>query len=397
MKKLTENISYIGVDDTKTKLFENQYPIVSGVSYNSYLIRDRKVAVMDTVDEIATDAWFDNLEEALEGKAPDYLVISHLEPDHSANIERFMQKYPETIIVGNEKTFSMLPQFVDVEIRTEQRHVVKEGDELSLGSHTLKFFMAPMVHWPEVMVAYELSQKILFSADAFGMFGVQGEALFSDEIEGMPDAWSGEARRYYANIVGKYGNVVQVLLKKLADVEIAMIAPLHGLVLRGRLGYYLEKYNKWSNYEAEEDGVVIAYATLHGNTRKAAELLAAVLRQKSDKKVAVFDLSKMDVSYVMAATFRWSKLVLASVTNDGGVMPCMEDLLYHLKLKNMQNRKVAVIENGSWAPTAGKHIKQAVESLKNVDIYPETITIKTRMNEKNKEELYDLADWLLKN
>ncbi len=397
MKKLTENISYIGVDDTKSKLFENQYPIVSGVSYNSYLIRDRKVAVMDTVDEIATDAWFDNLEEALEGKAPDYLVISHLEPDHSANIERFMQKYPETIIVGNEKTFSMLPQFVDVEIRTEQRHVVKEGDELSLGSHTLKFFMAPMVHWPEVMVAYELSQRILFSADAFGMFGVQGEALFSDEIEGMPGAWSGEAKRYYANIVGKYGNVVQVLLKKLANVEIAMIAPLHGLVLRGRLDYYLEKYNKWSNYEAEEDGVVIAYATLHGNTRKAAELLATVLRQKSDKKVAVFDLSKMDVSYVMAATFRWSKLVLASVTNDGGVMPCMEDLLYHLKLKNMQNRKVAVIENGSWAPTAGKHIRQEIEQLKNVDIYSETITIKTRMNEKNKEELYDLADWLLKN
>ncbi len=397
MKKLTDSIIYVGVDDFQTNLFENQYPIAGGVSYNSYVIKDSKIAVMDTVDKMATDKWFDNLEEALDGKAPDYLIVSHLEPDHSANIERFICKYPETIVVGNDKTFAMLPQFIDTELKDEYKLAVKEGDELSLGSHTLKFVMAPMVHWPEVMVAYETTEKILFSADAFGMFGALDDKLFSDEVEGFPQGWSGEARRYFVNIVGKYGNTVQALLKKLSGVEVSMIAPLHGLVLRGNLDYYLDKYNTWSSYTPEEEGVVIAYATLHGNTREAAEYLAAIIRQKTDKKVAVFDLSRIDMSYVMAATFRWSKLVLAGVTYDGSIMPCMEDLLYHLKMKNLQNRKIAIVENGSWAPMAGKLIRQGVEQLKNVEIYDNTITIKTRMNDNNKNELFELADWLLKN
>ncbi|MBQ4283076.1 MAG: FprA family A-type flavoprotein [Lachnospira sp.] len=394
MRNLTEGIIYVGVDDFQTKLFENQYPIVSGVSYNSYVIRDEAVAVMDTVDEIATDAWFDNLEEALDGKAPDYLIVSHLEPDHSANIERFLLKYPETVVVANEKTFNMLPQFVSVEIKEDMKKVVKEGDKLSLGKHELQFFMAPMVHWPEVMVAYESTDKILFSADGFGMFGALNGGLFSDEVEGMPLAWTGEARRYYANIVGKYGAPVQTLLKKAAGLDISIIAPLHGLVLRGDLDFYIDMYKKWSSYEPEEEGVVIAYATLHGNTGKAAEKLAEIIRSKSGCKVAVFDLSRIDVSYVIAAAFRWSKLVLMGVTYDAGLMPSMEDLLYHLKIKNVQKRKVAIVQNGSWAPASGKLMLTAVEGLKDMEIYENVVTIKTRMTEQNIQELTELANWL---
>lgn len=394
MKNITENIIYVGVDDCETKYFENQYPIVSGVSYNSYVIKDESVAVMDTVDNIATNAWFDNLDEALGDREPDYLVVSHLEPDHSANIERFIQKYPQVVIVANEKAFSMLPQFVDVEIKDEQKLVVKEGDKLSLGKHELQFFMAPMVHWPEVMVAYESTEKILFSADGFGMFGALNGGLFSDEVRGMPLAWSGEARRYYANIVGKYGASVQTLLKKMSGFDVSIIAPLHGLVLRSNLDYYVDMYKKWSLYEPEEEGVVIAYSTLHGNTRKAAEKLAELIKERSDQKVAVFDLSKIDMSYVIAAVFRWSKLVLMGVTYDGGLMPCMEDLLYHLKIKNVQKRKVAVIQNGSWAPMAGKQILAAIEGLKDMEVYENVITIKTRMSNDNQNELAQLADWL---
>ncbi len=416
MKKLTNNIIYAGVDDCEIGLFENQYPVVQGVSYNSYVIMDEKIAVMDAVDEVGADEWLNKLDGILDGRTPDYIVVSHLEPDHSAGIARFMCKYPKAIIVGNDKTFAMLAQFTNVDMcmnidypcsvkktedksaeniqDKERRLVVKEGDVLSLGVHKLMFYMAPMVHWPEVMVCYEMTERILFSADAFGMFGVLKDNLFSDNVQGMPQGWSGEARRYYANIVGKYGNSVQMLLKKLACLEIHMIAPLHGLVLKGDIDYYLEKYDCWSRYEAEEEGVVIAYSTLHGNTRAVVETLAQFIKEKNNEHVAVFDLSKMDVSYVLAAVFRWNKLVLAGVTWDGGLMPCMEDLLYHLTMKNVQNRKIAIIENGSWAPMAGKHIRQAVEKLKNIEIYDNTITIKTCMNTKNKEELSNLSDWL---
>lgn len=395
IKNVTSSVLYVGVDDTTLDLFESQYKIPSGVSYNSYVIRDRKIAVMDTVDNRGTDPWFDNVEEALDGKAPDYLVVSHMEPDHAANVDRFIKKYPDTIVVGNAKTFSFIEQFFHNELSEEKKLVVKEGDTLSLGAHTLQFFMAPMVHWPEVMVAYEQQEKILFSADGFGTFGAVAEQLMIGSVQ-EAEAWIAEARRYFINIVGKYGPSVQALLKKAANLDINLIAPLHGPVLMDNLAFFIDKYAKWSSYTPEDSGIVVAYASIHGNTAAAAkfftEQIKDMIQEKElDMDVVVYDLSRSDGAEVVAQSFRYDRLVLFGVTYDAGLMPCMEDFLYHLKIKNYQNRKAAVVENGTWGPMAGKLMRNELESMKNVSILEDVITIRSVMNTETKEKLKDLA------
>ena len=381
---VTESILYIGADDKDLDLFESQYIIPNGVSYNSYVIMDEKIAVMDTVDARRAEEWLDNLEKALAGRTPDYLIVSHMEPDHAANIQRLVEKYPEMKVVGNPKTFPMIGQFFDVDL-SERSVVVKEGDTLSLGKHELQFFMAPMVHWPEVMVSYEKSEKILFSADGFGKFG----ALDAEED------WACEARRYYFNIVGKYGVQVQALLKKAATLDIAMICPLHGPILKENLGYYIGKYNTGSSYEPEDDGVLVAYASIHGNTRKAAEKMKEILEAKGAAKVAITDLSRDDIAEVVEDAFRYDKVVLAAATYDGGVFPCMEDFLHHLKSKNYQKRKIAMIENGSWGPMAAKAMKGILEEMKDLTICEKTVTIKSVMKQENVAQMEELAEELL--
>ena len=381
---ITDSILYVGVDDKTLDLFESQYIIPNGVSYNSYIILDEKVTVMDTVDARATDEWLANLETALAGRAVDYLVVSHMEPDHASNIKNLMDKYPNLKVVGNAKTFAMIPQFFDVDI-SDRTVAVKEGDTLCLGKHTLQFFMAPMVHWPEVMVTYEQTEKILFSADGFGKFG----ALDADE------AWTCEARRYYFNIVGKYGAQVQALLKKAATLDIQMICPLHGPILKEDLGYYISKYDIWSKYEPEDEGVFIAYASIHGNTAKAAKKLAEMLEEKGAKRVAIADLSRDDMAEAVEDAFRHSKLVVASSTYDGGLFPCMEDFLAHLKAKNYQKRTVAMIENGSWAPMAGKKMREYFEGMKAIEICDPVVTIKSTMKEDTLKVMEELAKELV--
>ncbi len=381
---ISQSIIYIGVDDTTLDLFESQYEIPNGVSYNSYVILDDKVTVMDTVDARKTAEWLANLENALGGREVDYLVVSHLEPDHAASIGVLAKMYPDMKLVGNAKTFAMLPQFFTFDL-TDRTVVVKEGDTLSLGEHTLQFFMAPMVHWPEVMVAYEQSEKILFSADGFGKFG----ALSADE------AWTCEARRYYFNIVGKYGAQVQALLKKAATLDIQMICPLHGPILKEDLGYYIGKYDIWSKYEPEDEGVFIAYASIHGNTAKAAKRMAEILEEKGAKRVAIADLSRDDMAEAVEDAFRHDKLFLACATYDGGLFPCMEDFLAHLKAKNFQKRTVALMENGSWAPQAGKHMRTMLESMKDITICDKVISIKSVMTEKNEEEMKEVAEFMV--
>lgn len=381
---ISKSIKYIGVDDTTLDLFESQYEIPNGISYNSYVILDEKVTVMDTIDARKTEEWLSNLEQALEGRVVDYLVISHLEPDHAASIGILAEKYPEMKLVGNAKTFVMLPQFFAMDL-TDRTVVVKEGDILNLGEHTLQFLMAPMVHWPEVMVTYEQSEKILFSADGFGKFG----ALSADE------AWTCEARRYYFNIVGKYGAQVQALLKKAATLDIQMICPLHGPILKEDLGYYIGKYDIWSKYEPEDEGVFIAYASIHGNTAKAAKRMAEILEEKGAKRVAIADLSRDDMAEAVEDAFRHDKLFLAASTYDGGLFPCMEDFLSHLKAKNFQKRTVALMENGSWAPQAGRHMRTMLESMKDITICDKVISIKSVMTEKNEEEMREVAELLV--
>lgn len=382
--KITDSILYIGVDDKTIDLFESQYVVPNGISYNSYVIMDEKVTVMDTVDARKTDEWLSNLEGVLAGKEVDYLVVSHMEPDHASNIQRLVEKYPNMKVVGNAKTFAMIPQFFDVDL-SERSVVVKEGDTLCLGAHTLQFFMAPMVHWPEVMVAYEQSEKVLFSADGFGKFG----ALDTDE------AWTCEARRYYFNIVGKYGAQVQALLKKAATLDIQMICPLHGPILKDDLGYYIGKYDVWSKYEPEDEGVFIAYASIHGNTAKAAKMLAKMLEEKGAKRVAIADLSRDDLAEAVEDAFRHDKLVLASSTYDGGLFPCMEDFLLHLKAKNYQKRTVGLMENGSWAPMAGKKMREILEGLKDITILDPVVTIKSTVKEDTLKVMEELADKLI--
>ncbi len=382
--KITDSIRYIGADDTEIDLFENQYPVPNGVSYNSYVILDEKIAVMDTADHRVTDQWLGNLERELDGRTPDYLVISHMEPDHAGSIQILAQKYPEMKLVGNAKTFPMIGQFFTVPGLEERKVVVKEGDSLSLGSHTLHFYMAPMVHWPEVMVTYESSEKVLFSADGFGTFG----AISRNE------EWIAEARRYYINIVGKYGMPVQTLLKKAAGLDIAVICPLHGPVLKENLGYYIEKYDIWSSYRPEEEGVVIACASIYGNTAKAARRLEEILKEKGAKNVVYYDVCRTDVAELVEAAFRYDKMVLAAASYDGGVFPPMENFLHHLKAKTYQNRKVALMENGSWGPTANKTMRGVLEGMKNVTICENTVTIRSVMNESTEAALEAMAEEL---
>ena len=384
---ISESIKYVGVDDKDIDLFESQYVVPDGVSYNSYIIFDEKITIMDTVDARATDEWVKNIEEALDGKEPSYLVISHLEPDHAANIGLIAHKYPNMQLIGNAKTFQMLPQFFDEDF-ADRQVVVKEGDEISLGSHSLTFVMAPMVHWPEVMVAYEKTEKILFSADGFGKFG----ALDSEDDEG----WACEARRYYFNIVGKYGAQVQNLLKKASALDIQTICPLHGPILKENLGYYLDLYNTWSSYEPEDEGVLVAYASIHGNTAKAAKQIADKLKAKGVEKMEVMDLSRDDMAEAVEAAFRYDKMVLACATYDGGLFPVMEDFLNHLKSKNFQKRKAALVENGSWAPLAAKKMRESLESMKNIEICENIVSIKSTVKEENVEQMDKMIDELLK-
>ncbi len=382
--KISDSVVYIGVNDKTIDLFESQYKVPNGVSYNSYVILDEKVAVMDTVDKRVTKQWLENLSQVLNGRSVDYLVVSHLEPDHASNIQKLAELYPDMKIVGNAKIFSMLPQFFTMDL-SERSVVVKEGDTLSLGSHTLQFFMAPMVHWPEVMVEYEQSEKILFSADGFGKFG----ALDVEED------WTDEARRYFINIVGKYGTQVQNLLKKAATLDIQTICPLHGPVLKENLGYYIDKYLTWSSYEPEEEGVVIAYASIHGNTAKAAEKMAEILKEKGAKAVCSFDLARDDMAEAVSEAFRYDKLVLMSPTYDGALFPCMEDFLYHLKVKTYKKRTVGIVENGSWAPMAGKLMKAYLETLKDIQICEPVVSIKSVMKEADEKKMETLAEALL--
>lgn len=382
--KITDSIKYIGVDDKDIDLFESQYIVENGIAYNSYLILDEKIAVMDTVDKRKTDEWYKNLETALDGKSPDYLVISHLEPDHASNIKTLSEKYPEMKLVGNAKTFNMLPQFYDFNL-DGKTVTVKEGDTLDLGCHKLNFFMAPMVHWPEVMVTYESTEKVLFSADGFGKFG----ALDTDED------WACEARRYYFNICGKYGVQVQNLLKKAATLDIKTICPLHGPILSENLEYYINLYDKWSKYEPETDGVFIAYASIHGNTKQAALKLYDILKSKTDKKISIADLSRSDIAEDVEDAFRYSKMIVAAPTYDGGVFPIMNDFLHHLEIKAYKNRKVGIIENGSWAPMAGKIMTSYFEKMKNVEIVPTKISIRSSLKEDSTALLEQLADEIL--
>lgn len=379
MKNFSDSVKYIGADDKDLDLFESQYIVPNGVSYNSYVIIDDKIAVMDTIDERKTDEWFANLEKELGGKTPDYLVISHLEPDHSANIKKFTEKYPSAALVGTAKTFAMLPQFFDIDASVE-KITVKEGDCLSLGSHELTFIMAPMVHWPEVMLEYEKTEKILFSADAFGKFG----ALDTDED------WACEARRYYFNIVGKYGGPVQTLLKKAANLEIKTICPLHGPILTENLEYYINLYNTWSSYQPEKDGVFIACASVYGNTKNAALKLKEILEKKG-VKVSFSDIARDDMAEAVEDAFKYSKIVLAASSYDGGVFPPMEELLCHLKAKAFQNRKIGIIENGSWAPSAARTIKATLESMKNISVCENTVTVKSAFKESDVPALETLA------
>lgn len=383
--QLTDNIYYIGVDDKEIDLFEGQYVVPNGISYNSYVIKDDKIAVMDTVDLRFCDEWCQNLENVLSGNTPDYLVVLHMEPDHAGSIEKFLNRYTNAKVVANAKTFQMMSQFFENLDLTDRQIVVAEGSELSLGEHSLTFVMAPMVHWPEVMVAYDKKEKILFSADAFGKFG----ALDVDE------EWDCEARRYYINIVGKYGAPVQSLLKKAASLDIQKIYPLHGPMLTDNLSYYINKYDIWSSYRPEDEGIFIAYTSIYGNTKIAAEKLKEILLQKGVSKVAIADLARDDLAECVEDAFRYDRMVLASPTYDGGLFPYMETFINKLKSKNYQNRKVGFIENGSWAPASGQKMMSEMSSLKNINIIEDKVTIKSAVKKSDIAQLEKLADALL--
>lgn len=387
VQNITDSVKYIGVEDTALELFESQYVVEEGMRYNSYLIVDEKIAIMDTVDDIKIDEWAANLAKALDGRSPDYLVITHMEPDHAAGIMKALELYPEITIVGNAKSLPMMENFFEgLSIADDKKVVIKEGDKLELGVHTLQFTMAPMVHWPEVMLAYDLYDKTLYSADAFGKFGATMEE----------EDWSCEARRYYYNIVGKYGANVQALLKKLSGVEVNMIAPLHGPILRKNIGYYVDMYDKWSRYQWEKRGVLIAYASIHGHTRVAAEKMAEVLREAGVEKIKLVDLTVGDQSFAVEDAFEIESMVVAAASYDAGIFPPMEHFLHHLKSKNYQGRRVAIIENGSWAPTAGKCMRAILESMKGVDICDEVVSIRSAYKSSDRESMESVARWLLR-
>lgn len=382
---ISESVKYIGVDDTTIDLFESQYVVPEGVSYNSYVILDEKIAIMDTVDKRGMKEWEDNLLKTLDGKKADYVIVQHMEPDHAGSLARLLELFPDITVVGNAKTFVMINQFFE-NINIKDSLTVKEGDTLNLGSHTLTFVMAPMVHWPEVMVTYESSEKILFSADGFGKFG----ALSLTENED----WACEARRYYFNIVGKYGAPVQTLLKKASALDIKTICPLHGPVLSDNLGYYLDLYNTWSSYQPESKGIFIAYASIHGNTAVAANIFADILRDKGVEKVVVTDLSRCDIAEAVEDAFRYDRMVLAAASYDAGVFPIMQDFLHHLQSKAYQNRTIGLIENGSWAPTAAKTMRSILDTMKNITIVEPVVTIKSALKENDIPALEELADAL---
>lgn len=379
---ISDSIKYIGADDTTLDLFESQYKVPNGMAYNSYIILDEKVAVMDTIDKRKSEEWFNNLNATLNGRDVDYIVISHLEPDHAANIKALADKYPDAKLVLSAKAKAMLPQFFSIDNLDERCQVVAENDELSLGKHKLVFIMAPMVHWPEVMLEYETTEKVLFSADAFGKFG----ALCTDED------WACEARRYYFNIVGKYGAPVQTLLKKAAGLDIKTICPLHGPVLKDNLNYYIEKYLTWSSYEPEDDGILVACASIHGNTKAAALKMVDILKEKGYENVAFTDLTRDDMSEAVEDAFRYGRLIVAAASYDGGVFPPMEDFVNRLSHKAYQKRKVGIIENGSWAPTAARWLKTAFEGMKNITICPDIVTIKSTMNDNNIADMEKMAE-----
>ena len=383
--KITDTIKYVGVNDHQVDLFEGQYKVPNGMAYNSYVILDEKIAVMDTVDANFTHEWLDNLEQALNGRKPDYLIVQHMEPDHAANVANFLKVYPNTTVVANAKTFNMIRNFFDLDLEG-QKHEVKNGGTLSLGKHNLTFVFAPMVHWPEVMVTYDSTDKVLFSADGFGKFG----ALDVEED------WDDEARRYFIGIVGKYGPQVQNLLKVAAGLDIQIICPLHGPVLKENLGHYIGLYDTWSSYTPETEGIVIAYTSVYGHTKKAVELLAEKLRSKGCPKVVVYDLARDDMSLALSDAFRYSKLVLATTTYNASIYPFMHDYITRLVEHNFQNRTVGIIENGSWAPLAAKVMKEMLSPCKKINWLDTTVKILSAVNQENKEQLEAMTDELCK-
>ena len=384
MGKVTESIFNIGVSDEDIELFENQYKVPNGITYNSYLIKDNKILVMDTVDKSKTEEWLNNLEKELDGKLVDYLVISHIEPDHSGSIGSLVEKYPNITLVGNSKTFSMLDQFFNLQ-KNVKRLEVKENDTLNIGKYTLQFYMAPMVHWPEVMVTYIKEKKMLFSADSFGKFGVL-------EIK---ENWIDEARRYYFSIVAKYGMQVQMLLNKISTLDVKMICPLHGPVLKENLEYYINKYDLWSKYEPEEDGILIVYTSIYGNTEKAAKKMAEILKEKDVNKIVIRNLAEQDIDETVAESFKYSKIILAAPSYNANVFPPMAVFLNKLKERNFQKRKIGLIENGSWAPSAAKSMKEIISKMKDIELVGNTVTIKSSVKQENLKELEELANKII--
>ena len=389
MFKVTENIFYIGVDDTDIDLFEGQYAVPNGVSYNSYICKDKKIAVFDTVDSRKTAQWLENLETALNGKQPDYLIISHMEPDHASSIPAFLDRYPSASVVGNEKTFIIAERFFrDAKFK---KLTVKDGDKLDLGKHRITFHFAPMVHWPEAMVTYDTTDKILYSADAFGSFGAMSGNIFADECE-FESKWLDDARRYYTNIVGKYGAQVQSLLKKASAIEISMICPLHGPIWRENIGFFVDKYDKWSSYTPEKQSVMIVYGSVHGHTENAAEILAGLLGEKGVKDIAVYNASTTHFSEIVAECFKYSHIVFACATYNMSLFPPMQIVLHEVAEHNLQNRTFAFVENGTWAPVAAKLMQESLEKLKNNKFIENKVTVKSALNEQSFSDLEKLAD-----
>ena len=393
VRTVTDNLYWVGANDHRTHLFENIHPIPRGVSYNAYLLMDKSTVLFDTVDWSVCRQLMENLDHLLGDRPLDYLVINHMEPDHGASIEEILIRWPNVKIISTAKAFMLMRQF-GFTVDNQELIEVKEGDTFSFGSHTVTFIAAPMVHWPEAMVTFDTTNGVLFSADAFGSFRSLDGKLFADEFD-FDREWIDDARRYYTNIVGKYGAQVQALLKKAAALDIAMICPLHGPILRENLGYYLEKYQTWSSYEPEETGIVIAYASIHGNTAKAAKELAEMLKEKTEAPVKVYDLARADMPTVVAEAFRYDRLVLAAASYDGGVFPCMEDFLHHLRAKTYRSRKVALLENGTWAPSAARTMRGILDEMKNLTICEPVVTIRSTMKEADKEAMKELAEAIL--
>lgn len=394
VKKITEDMYWIGASDRRLELFENVYPIPKGVSYNSYVILDEKTVLLDTVDHSVCSQFLENLEHVLDGRTLDYIIVNHMEPDHCASLAEVVIRYPEVKFVGNAKTFTMMKQFFDFDV-DNRAVVIKEGDTISTGKHTLAFAMIPMVHWPEAMVTYDVYDKVLYSADAFGTFGALNGNIFADELN-FEAEWLEEARRYLTNIVGKYGAQVQSALKKAAALDIEMICPLHGPVWRENLGWFIDKYQKWSTYTPEDHAVLIVYASIYGNTESAVNVLAGKISDAGEKNIAMYDVSKTDPSYILAEAFRCDRIVFACPTYNAGLFPKMETLLSELKAHNFQNRKVAVIENGTWAISAGKQMKEILSSMKNMEIYDNTLTVKSSLKRDQMEELDGIVEFLMK-